>query len=302
MHYIPAFLRSLSQMNTGLVSNVEDRAEEVDSIISSSDCISFKQSDEVPIWRYEEALQGKTLIEHGRKVKVSEEVEQPNRHWWIITEGLLENLELTLRDHADIFDLILAINLCIDEPVAFSQSPGQTVGGAFRVRKGALDYRSDLSPGGFPLALMTMNEIPTQVYVSEGLENIYEMVRFFRSTLIETDEDMDIKLGLHMYDDALTSSLWTMMSNLFFVCENVLCSGRPSKPTERIADVTGMSVKEAENWKSAVNRLKHPDKGNVPGLVQQDDLEVPTLWYIRQTTNTALIHTMRRRFSEVEDN
>ncbi|WP_147299467.1 hypothetical protein [Haloferax sp. Atlit-6N] len=280
---------------------MEDKVEEVNEITSPGSRVQFKQTDEVPVWRYEEGLQGKTVIEHGRKVKVPMAVENPNRHWWIITDGLLENLNPALRDHADIFDLLLALNLCIDAPVSFSQDPGQTVSGAYRVRRDALEYRGDLSRGSFPLALLTMNEIPQQVQVSESIEEIYEMVRTFRSTQIESDEDMDIRVGLHMYDDALSSSLWTSMSNLFFVCENVLCSGRRSKPVTRIAEVTDMTEDDADRWRRAVNRLKHPDKGDVPGLLQQTDFEIPSLEYMRKTTNKALIHTMRMRFSELED-
>lgn len=296
MHYIPTFLRALSQMNTGLESDVDLRAEDVETISSQSESITFKQKEEVPVWRYKEALQGKTLIEHGRKVRVTDEVDNPERHWWIITNGLLEDLDPPLRDHADIFDLLLAINLCIDEPVSFSQSPGQTRGGLYRVRENALEYRSDLSLGSFPLALFTMNEIPSEVHVSGDLREVYEMVRLFRSATIESDEDMDIRIGLHMYDDALTSSLWTSMSNLFFVCENVLGSGNPSNAVSRIAETTDMSAEKAGNWKAAVNRLKHPDKGDVPSLHEQQDLKVPTLRYMRQTANTALIQTMRNRY------
>lgn len=301
MHYVPAFLRPISQMNTGLESRVEDRAEEVETIVSPTDSIYFEQIDQVPVLRYEEVLQGKTTIEHGRKVKVQEEVDHSNRHWWIITQGMLDDLNPSLRDHADIFDLILALNLCIDDPVAFSQSAGQSIGGAYRVRQKALEFRGDLSPGSFPLALFTMNEIPDQVEVSESFETVYEMVRTFRSTSVESDEDMDIRIALHMYDDALVSSLWTAMSNLFFVCENVLCSGRRSKPVARITEVTDMNNEEADNWRKVVNRLKHPDKGNVNGLLEQPEFEVPTLRHMRQTANDALIYTMTKRYSEFKN-
>lgn len=300
MHYIPAFLRPISQLNTGLESNVETKVEEVDQISTQTENLWLDQLEEYPALRYEEALQGKSVIEHGRKIKVREEVDFPNRHWWVVSDGFLENIDPNLRDHADIFDLVLAINLCIDAPVAFSQSPGQTVSGAYRVRKGALEYRGELSQGSFPMALFTMNEIPSHISLTENIDGIYKMVRKFRSISINTDEDMDIRIGLHMYDDALTSSLWTSMSNLYFVCENVLCSGRKSKPVQRIPEVTDMNEDEADNWRIAVNRLKHPDKGEVPSLHQQTDLEIPTLSYMRETANAALIHAMRERFSEFE--
>jgi hypothetical protein len=277
-------------MNTGLESRVEDRAEEVETIVSPIENLRFEQRASVPIWRYDEASK--------REMKSSKEVQNSSRHWWIITENLLENIEPPITNHADIFDLLLALNLCIDQPIAFSQSPGQTVGGTYRVQQGRLNYRGDLSPGSLPLALLTMNEMPSEIHVSESVEEVFEMVREFRSASVETDEDMDIRIGLHMYDDALTSSLWTTMSNLFFVCEKVLCSGRSTKPDNRITGVTEMKKDEAANWRKAVNRLKHPDKGDVPGLVSQPDLEVPSLEYMRRTTNTALIQTMRDRFDD----
>lgn len=296
MYWISTYLRTISQLNTGLESYPDERATEVESIVSESNILEFKQRDEVPMWRYEEGFQGKTVIEHGRQVKVSHEVNHPDRHWWIVSNGLLENLNPSLRDHADIFDLLLSINLCIDEPISFSQSPGQIIGGASRVREGAIDPYTDLSRGSVPLALATMGEIPEEVHVSEDLERVYEMVRSFRSNPIESDEDMDIRVALHMYDDALTSSIWTIWSNLFFVCEKVLCSGKRTKPASRIVEVTDMNEEQAENWKEIVNRIKHPDKGDVTGFLEQQDIEVPSPWYARQTANSVLKHSMRERF------
>lgn len=300
MYYISTYLRAISQLNTGLESYPDDRAAEVESIVSESSILEFKQRDKVPMWRYEEGLQGKTVIEHGRQVKVSHEVDHPDRHWWIVSNGFFENLNPSLRDHADIFDLLLSINLCIDEPISFSQSPGQIIGGASRVREGAIDPYTDLSRGSVPLALTTMGEIPEEAHVSEDLERVYEMVRSFRSNPIESDEDMDIRVALHMYDDALTSSIWTIWSNLFFVCEKVLCSGQWTKPASRIVEVTDMNEEQAENWKEIVNRIKHPDKGDVTGFIEQQDIEVPSPWYARQTANSVLKHSMRERFGNFE--
>lgn len=300
MYYISTYIRAISELNTGLESYPDDRASDVENIVSESDILEFKQQDEVPMWRYEEALEGKTLIEHGRKVKVSYEVKIPDRHWWIVSDGFLENIDPPLSDHADIFDLLLSINLCIDEPVSFSQSPGQIMGGASKVRNGAIDPYEDLSRGSVPLALATMGEIPDKAYVSGDLERIYEMVRLFRSNPIETDEDMDIRIALHAYDDALTSSIWTMWTNLFFVCENALCSGKWTEPVSRIAEVTDMNRELAENWKEIVNRIKHPDKGDVTGFIEQEDIEVPSPWLIRQTANSALRHSMEERFENTD--
>lgn len=302
MYYIPTYLRAISQLNTGLESYPDDRAADVEKIRSESKKLGFKQRDQVPMWEYEEALQGKTVIEHGRKVRISHEVDHPDRHWWIVSNGLLENLDPPLRDHADIFDLLLSINLCIDEPVSFSQSPGQIIGGASRIQEGAIDPYTDLSRGSFPLALATMGEILEEAHVSGEVEKIYEMVRSFRSNPIDYDEDMDIRIALHMYDDALTSSIWTMWSNLFFVCEKVLCSGRWTEPIPRIVDVTEMNEEQAENWKEIVNRIKHPDKGEVRGFIEQQDIEVPSPWYVRQTANEVLIHSMYERYENFNMN
>lgn len=256
MYYVSAYLRSISQLNTGLESFPDDRAADVERIMSDSDTLKFEQRDEIPMWRYEEALQGKTVIDQpGNQVKVPYETDHPERHWWVVSDGFLEDLDPPLRDHADIFDMLLAINLCMDEPVSFSQSPGQIIGGASRVRNGALDPYTDLSRGSFPLALVTMGEIPEVAHVSGDVDNVYEMVRSFRSKPIKSDEDMDIRIALHMYDDALTSSTWTIWSNLFFVCEKVLCSGRQTNPVQRIVEVTDMDEEEVQNWKEIVNRI-----------------------------------------------
>lgn len=295
MYVISSYLRAISQLNNGLESYPDERAAGVESIVSESNILEFKQRDEVPMWRYEEGLQGKTMIEHGRKVKITHEVDHPDRHWWIFSNGFLENIEPSLRDHADIFDLLLSINLCINEPVSFSQSPGQIIGGASRVREDAIDPYTDLSRGSAPLSIATMGEIPEEVHVLGDLKQVYEMVRSFRSDPIESDEDMDIRIALHVYDDALSSSIWTIWSNLFFVCEKVLCSGQWTNPVPRIVEVTDMSEEQAKNWKEIVNRIKHPDKGDVTGFLEQD-IEVPSPWYARQTANSVLKHSMRDRF------
>lgn len=303
MYYVSAYLRSISQLNTGLESFPDDRAADVERIMSDSDTLKFEQRDEIPMWRYEEALQGKTVIDQpGNQVKVPYETDHPERHWWVVSDGFLEDLDPPLRDHADIFDMLLAINLCMDEPVSFSQSPGQIIGGASRVRNGALDPYTDLSRGSFPLALVTMGEIPEVAHVSGDVDNVYEMVRSFRSKPIKSDEDMDIRIALHMYDDALTSSTWTIWSNLFFVCEKVLCSGRQTNPVQRIVEVTDMDEEEVQNWKEIVNRIKHPDKGDVTGFVERQEMKVPNLWYVRQTASIALKHVMRQRNRESEAN
>jgi hypothetical protein len=300
MYIISTYLRAISQLNTGLESYPDDRAARVENIVSEFDGLEFKQRDEVPMWKYKEALQGKTQIEHGRKVKISHEVDHPDRHWWISSNGFLENVDPPLGDHADILDLLLSINLCLDEPVSFSQSPGPIKGGASRVKEGAIDPYSDLSRGNFPLALATMGEIPKEAHVSGDLDRVYEMVRSFRSRSIESDGDMDIRVALHMYDDALTSSIWTIWTNLFFVCENVLCSGYRTEPVPRIVEVTDMNEEEAKNWKEVVNRLKHPDKGDVSGFIEQQDIEIPSPWYVRQTASTALKYSMKERFESTE--
>ena len=301
MYYIPTYLRAISQLHTGLESYPDKRAAEVETIISDSNALEFKQRDEVPMWEYEEALQGKTVIEHGRKVKTSYEVDYPDRHWWIVSNGFLENIDPPLTDHADIFNLLLSINLCMDQPVSFSQSPGQIIGGASKVQDGAIDPYTDLSRGSFPLALATMGEIPEEAHVSGDVEKVFDMVRSFRSNPIDSDEDMDIRIALHMYEDALTSSIWTTWSNLFFVCEKVLCSGWRTKPASRIVEVTDMNEEQAENWKEIVNRIKHPDKGDVTGFIEQQDIEVPSLWYARQTANSVLKHSMRERSRNLDE-
>lgn len=300
MHYVPTFLRPLTQADTGLESRVEEKAENVESIESQSSKIEFRNDDEVPVWRNKDALRGKTELETDKLVKTDMGVDHPKRHWWVVTDGILEEADPPIGNHADIFDLITAINLCIDGPAFFSQSPGQVVSGAYQVEDGALKYR-DLSIGSFVTAIRTNNDIPQQIQVSESVGDVYEMVRHFRSTQIESDEDMDIRVGLHMYDDALTSSLLTTMSNLLFVCENALCSGRSTNVDDRIAEVTDMDIEGANKWKNTVNRLKHPDKGETPGSMIRDDPETPTLRHMRRTANTALIHTMKNRFSENGD-
>lgn len=301
MHYIPTYLRAITQLNTGLESYPDERAAGVERIDSESNILEFEQQNEVPMWRFEEGLQGKTEIKHGRKVKVSHEVDYPDRHWWIVSNGFLENVDPPMRQHADIFNLLTSINLSIREPIYFSQSPGQIVGGASKIKDGAIDpFDPDLSRGSIQRAIATMGDIPEEANVSGDIKEVYEMVRSFRSNPIDSDEDMDIKIALHVYDDALKSSIFTLWPNLFFVCEKVLCSGYKTDPASRIVEVTDMGEEQAENWKEIVNRIKHPDKGDVTGFIEQRDIKVPSPWYVRQTANSVLRYAMRERFDGIE--
>lgn len=290
MHFIRSFLRPITETNDGLESLVDEKAEKVDTIESTTDGIHFVQRDEMPVWVFNEV---------GDLVRETQEISHPNRHWWIVTDGLLEDLDPPLNSHADIFDLLLAINLCISEPVSLSQSPGQTVSGAFEKREKALEYQDELSPGNLAYVLAHQGEISPDVQITKPIEDTFKLVRSFRAQPPQSDEDMDIRVGLHLFDDALTASMWGMTMNFYLVCEGVLCSGRDTNPIGRIADVTELSVDDAENWKQSVNRLKHPDKGgNVTGLIDRPDAKRPTLRRLRKAAADALIHVMETRRNE----
>jgi len=225
--YVPSFLRPLSQTRTGNESGVDRKAESVD-VIKSTECdlIEFQQRDTVQLWVNEQAHRGRTKVTSDKQIRVDKPVSHPERHWWIVSQGLLESIDPPLREHADLFDLLISLNLCTDDPVFFSQSPGQVVGGAYEDERGALNYRDDLSIGNIATALFGMNEIPETVEITGDVRSAYDDVRKYRSKRIETDEEMDMRVALHMYDDALTSDLWTAAANFYYVCENVLTSGR----------------------------------------------------------------------------
>ena len=233
------------------------------------------------------------MVTSDREIRVEKSVDHPERHWWIVSENFLEALQPSLRDHADIFDLLISINLCTDDPVFFSQSPGQVVSGAFRSKRGALEYQSHLSLGNFATALLGMNEIPKQVTIGEDVISVYRDVREYRSKRIESDTEADLRVALHMYDDALSSDLWTAAANFYYVCENTLSPGRYEKD-QAIAEHTEMSVDDASAWRELVNRIKHPDKGDTDGILDQDDLAIPPLWQMRGAANSALKQTMEK--------
>lgn len=304
MHYVPAYLRPLSQLNIGTESMVDQKAEKVQSIKAGTAPIEFEQKEELLHWRYREALEGKTVIERGDRVKRGVTVDHPDRHWWIISRGVLEDLDPPLRSEADILDFLLALNICIDAPVFFAQDPGQVFGGAFRVHDGALDYRDDFSPGSFPLALLANNEIPEQVTIKRDITLLYELVRKFRSMRIDEDADSDIRVALHMYEDALGATVWTAMTNCYYVCENLLCAGKASasERDQQIEAVTGLTKDEAAAWRKLVNRLKHPDKGVEASLVSDEGNSVPTVRRIREAANAALVHEMSERYDELDLN
>jgi hypothetical protein len=291
--YVPSYLRPLSQIRTGNQSRVDEKAAEVETIRKDGGDLEFRQIDSFDLWVNEQAYHGQRVVTSDREIRVEESVKHPDRHWWIVSKRLLETLEPPLRDHADIFDLLIALNLCTDDPVFFSQSPGQVVSGAYTSKKGALEYQSQLSPGNFATALLGMNEIPEEVEISGDVASVYRDVREYRSKRIESDEEADIRVALHMYDDALSSDLWTAAANFYYVCENTLSPGHYEKD-QVIAEHTEMCVDDAGAWREMVNRVKHPDKGDTEGILDQDDLAIPPLWQMRCAANSALKRTMEK--------
>ncbi|WP_256545443.1 hypothetical protein [Halobellus inordinatus] len=291
--YIPAYLRPVSQTRTGNQSKVDQKAEKVSQIkCPGIESLSLKQKNPVDIWINEQAHRGRRVVTSDNKIRKKHTVDHPERHWWIISNGLFETIDPPLREHADIFDFLISLNLCIDEPVFLSQSPGQVVGGAFTYEKDALNYRGDLSAGNFAIALSGLDEIPDEVDVTGDVMSIFESVRYYRSKQVATDDEMDIRIALHMYDDALSSDLWTAAANLYYVCENILFSGKYQERNERdqlIAKNTPLDEEQAGNWRKMVNRIKHTDKGEkVEGLLDREELEVPKLALMRQSANDVL--------------
>lgn len=54
-----------------------------------------------------------------------------------------------------------------------------------------------------------------------------------------------------------------------------------------------MSVEDTKAWREMVNRVKHPEKGDdVEEILDQDELEVPSLRRMRRSANTVLMQTM----------
>jgi len=291
--YVPSYLRPLSQIRTGNQSRVDEKADEVQTVQYDGGDLAFQQNESFDMWINEQAHHGQQVVTSDREIRVEESVDHPERHWWIVSENFLETLQPPLRDHADIFDLLISINLCTDDPVFFSQSPGQVVSGAFRSKRGALAYQSRLSLGNFATALLGMNEIPEQVTIDGDVTSVYRDVREYRSKRIESDAEADLRVALHMYDDALSSDLWTAAANFYYVCENTLSPERYEKD-QVVAECTEMSVKDAEAWREMVNRVKHPDKGDTEGILDRDDLEIPPLWQMRAAANSALKQTMEK--------
>lgn len=292
--YVPSYLRPLSQTRTGNQSQVDEKAEVVKVIrCPGAQTLVFEQHESVKLWVNEQAYHGKTKVTSDKEIRLDKTVDHPGPHWWIISQDLLDNINPPLRDHADIFDLLISLNLCTDDPVFFSQSPGQVVGGAYRYERGALNYRGDLPPGNIATALLGLNEIPEVVEITGDVASVFEHVREYRSKQIATDAEMDIRIALYMYDDALSSDLWTAAANLYYVCENVLFSGKSGNKDQLIAETTAMSEDQAKKWRKMVNRVKHPDKGeDVDGILDRGELEIPSLRVMRRTANTVLKQEM----------
>jgi|GEM_PF-2379838 len=290
--YIPSYLRPFSRMRNGNESNVDEKTNEVEEIICPHiDCLEFKQLEKVDLWVNEQAYKGKTRITNDREIRVSKDVDHSSRHWWIITSGFLEEIDPPLRQHADIFDLLITLTLSTEDPVFFSQDPGQTVGGAYRYRDGGLDYRNDIKPGNIANALLAMHEIPETIRISGDVWSLYESVRKYRSKSISEDEEADLRVALHMYDDAFSSNIWTATTNLYYVCENLLTSGRMRgyEKDEIISDVTPLTPDDAKSWRNTVNRLKHPDKGSeIEGFVDLEEVKIPALGRMKLAADQAI--------------
>lgn len=306
-------MRPLSQINTGMESGLDRKVHDIDSVKVESPHVDVFQKSTVPVRRtypIETEKVGGTEVRNRTRDRIeSKEVKFEDRHWWVVTKGLFGD-GLYLRDQVDVLDLLFALNLCTDDPISFSQNPGQTVRSAFKLeeqnknRPDLLRYRGDLSPGSTPMALLGSGEMPDQVVVKGNVLKTYKMVREFRSARIESDEDMDIRIALLMYQDALTSTIWTSIANFYYVCENTLVSGFATKDEKasKIAEVTELSEPEATDWGEIVNRLKHPDKGeDITGLVDSE-LPTPIVKRLRQAANKALVDKMEERFNQLKEN
>lgn len=311
MQWIESYLRPLSQQNTGIEAGIERKAEQVDSIQTDISSLDIEQHDSVPVEFQKpvetEEIQGQKVMNEWRWETKQKEVNFSNRHWWIISHGIFKNNNLHLRDEADILDFLLAINLCTDDPVSFSQNPGQVGRRAYEAvnprKSSKLRYRGDLKPGQFINGLLYSQEIPSVVEIERDVVSVYKMVRKFRSMRVDSDQDMDIRVGLHMYDDGLTSTVWTGMANFYYVCANVLFSGRVDTDTKdnMVSEITNLSKSEAAGWRQAVNRLKHPDEGESGTGILDGDIEVPRLERLRQAANSVLIHAMEQRFTDFDE-
>lgn len=290
--YIPSYLRPFSRIRNGNESNVDEKTGEVEDITCPHiDYIEFKQLENVDLWVNKQAHNGRTVVTSEEEVRVPKEVNHASRHWWIVTHGFLDEIDPPLRQHADIFDLLITLTLSTEDPVFFSQDPGQTVGGAYDYRNEALDYRSDIKPGNIATALLASNEIPEKIRIKGNVWSLYESVRKYRSKRISEDEEADLRVALHMYDDAFSSNIWTATTNLYYVCENLLTSGRMRgyEKDKIISDTTLLSVDDAERWRITVNRLKHPDKGSeIDGFVDRDEVKIPSLKRMKLAADQAI--------------
>lgn len=312
MHWIESYLRPLSQLNTGTEAGLERKVKQVDSIRTETSSLDIEQYDSVPVEYREptktEQIQGQQVMNNWEWRTKEKEVKFPDRHWWIISHGIFEDGDLSLRDEADILDFILALNLSTDDPISFSQNPGQVGRRAYQAvdsnKSSKLRYRGDLKPGQFINSLLHSEELPSTIEIERDILKIYKMVRKFRSMQIDSDQDMDIRVGLHVYDDGLTSTVWTGMANFYYVCANVLFSGRvdTDRKDEMVSEITDLTELEAANWRRAVNRLKHPDEGGSGTGIIDGDIEVPRLEYLRKAANSVLIHAMNQRYREIDKN
>lgn len=288
MRAIDLYLRPLSDFNTGTQPYIAKKAEKVEEIEVSSSGIEITQQSTIRL----------------RGVDGVRESERPHskRHWWgLIGENWFEHFGKPLRHHGDITDFVTALNICTDAPVGFSQSPGRIAGGYFDVDEhGVCEYNGNLSAGGVGIASAFSNEIPESISVNEDVSSVYQGVRDIREREITSDVQSDLMVALHMYDDALTGTRWTCLTNLFYVCENVLCSGYHTNPKDRIAEETHLEYAEAKAWADLVNRMKHPDKedesGSPPKTLREmiEEAEAtPAIAEARRAANTALTAELR---------
>lgn len=283
MKAVDLYLRPLSDFHTGTQPYIEQKAENVEAIEVTTPGIDIRQQSKIQLRTIDGVKE--TTVPHA------------DRHWWgLITNDWFQQLSKPLRHHGDISDFVTALNICTDAPVVFSQSPGRIVSGYHEVNeRGEFDYNGGLSTGGVGITSAFTPEIPKRVSVNERVSDIYQGVRNVRESETSSNAQSDLMVALHMYDDALTGTWWTSLTNLFYVCENALCSGYRTNPKKRIAEETNLDFNDAESWANVVNRLKHPDKKDDSGTppktlleMVEDGATIPTLAKLRRAANTAL--------------
>jgi len=153
------------------------------------------------------------------------------------------------------------------------------------------DWKTITRDGSFPSVLRAVETEPDRIELNtevvSGMMRALENRSVFSTDI--ADHERDVINAIELYADGLYSFDASIQWSYFWFClENILGEGRGSggDTKEYLIEQDFLSCEDASNWKSAVDRIKHPDKGVDKNMT---DVSLPPAIRCREIASEVLL-------------